>query len=468
MRFHFLASPVACEGEGCVEVLVCQQMELGPPDESGRRSPVALSCEPFRLTASTIIAAVGQQPDFSPFAVDPALTLNKWGYLEADPHTGMTAQARGLRRRRRGDRRRLGDRGHQRRQGGGEVHRRVPAGRAGARGPGGPDQAPGGVPGRAAQSVRAGACGLRSPGADADARARGASDELRPHRTGVHAPRRRSGKPAVAYGVTGRSWWPCRAASGLERRGRGQASASAGCRSITQPGSPLAWQARWSHWRGVLAISSSMPRSTDWWIVHTVGRLRVASLAEGAVGQPERAPAVDRGPSRAACPCPRVRRGTAATTLRVVCRRRGRYLGFARSRGPTVRRRRCISCSLYALGAGEADGQFGQHLVVAGRQGHGHRVGVGAEGQLRTSDRPLLVQFVRNDQTCLFELVEVNADGAVVHAEHRHQVFDREGGRGIRYLAEDGEPRILAERLADLEYLWTHLVHAFTCSLRFC
>jgi NADPH-dependent glutamate synthase beta subunit-like oxidoreductase len=92
VHFHFLASPVACEGEGCVEVLVCQQMELGPPDESGRRSPVAMACEPFRLTASTIIAAVGQQPDFAPFTVDPALTLNKWGYLDADAHTGMTAK----------------------------------------------------------------------------------------------------------------------------------------------------------------------------------------------------------------------------------------------------------------------------------------------------------------------------------------------------------------------------------------
>ncbi len=92
VQFHFLAAPLACEGEGCVEVLVCQQMELGPPDQSGRRSPVAVERDPFRLQASTVVAAVGQQPDFSPFTVDPALKLNKWGYLDADPHTGMTAK----------------------------------------------------------------------------------------------------------------------------------------------------------------------------------------------------------------------------------------------------------------------------------------------------------------------------------------------------------------------------------------
>ena len=54
--------------------LTCQQMELGPPDESGRRTPVPVACDPFHLEADTIIAAVGQQPDFSPFTIDPALT----------------------------------------------------------------------------------------------------------------------------------------------------------------------------------------------------------------------------------------------------------------------------------------------------------------------------------------------------------------------------------------------------------
>ena len=91
VEFHFLAAPVRCDGSVCVESLSCQPMELGPPDASGRRSPVAIDCAPFVLEADTIIAAVGQQPDFGPF-VDPALKMNKWGYLEIEPRTFMTTK----------------------------------------------------------------------------------------------------------------------------------------------------------------------------------------------------------------------------------------------------------------------------------------------------------------------------------------------------------------------------------------
>jgi len=92
VAFHFLAAPVSCEGDVCVLGLMCQQMELGPPDESGRRSPVPVACDPFHLEADTIIAAVGQQPDFSAFTTDQAVLANKWGYLEVDPHTFMTTK----------------------------------------------------------------------------------------------------------------------------------------------------------------------------------------------------------------------------------------------------------------------------------------------------------------------------------------------------------------------------------------
>ncbi len=75
-----------------MESLVCQQMELGEPDESGRRKPIPADMAPFVLQADSIIAAVGQQPDFEPFTVDQAIKLNRWGYMEADPHTLMTSK----------------------------------------------------------------------------------------------------------------------------------------------------------------------------------------------------------------------------------------------------------------------------------------------------------------------------------------------------------------------------------------
>ena len=92
VQFHFLSAPVSCEGDTCVQVLVCQEMELGPPDESGRCSPVATARPPYELQADMVIAAVGQRPDFSPFVADSAIRENKWGYLEVDPLTLATTK----------------------------------------------------------------------------------------------------------------------------------------------------------------------------------------------------------------------------------------------------------------------------------------------------------------------------------------------------------------------------------------
>jgi len=64
VRFVFLAAPQAIEGQGRVERMVCQRMELGAPDASGRRQPVPTG-ETFVLPVDTVIAAVGQQADLS-------------------------------------------------------------------------------------------------------------------------------------------------------------------------------------------------------------------------------------------------------------------------------------------------------------------------------------------------------------------------------------------------------------------
>ena len=92
VEFQFLTAPVSCQGDARVGALVCQQMELGEPDASGRRRPVPADVAPFVLAADSVIAAVGQQPDFSPFDGDEELTRNKWGFLLADPHTLATTK----------------------------------------------------------------------------------------------------------------------------------------------------------------------------------------------------------------------------------------------------------------------------------------------------------------------------------------------------------------------------------------
>jgi NADPH-dependent glutamate synthase beta subunit-like oxidoreductase len=92
VHFHYLAAPVECKGDASINGLVCQQMELGEPDESGRRKPVPTDMTPFVLAASSILAAVGQKPDFAPFTGDESIKLNKYGYVDCDPHTLMTSK----------------------------------------------------------------------------------------------------------------------------------------------------------------------------------------------------------------------------------------------------------------------------------------------------------------------------------------------------------------------------------------
>jgi len=64
VRVEFLVSPVRLErGENHRLVLVCQRMELGEPDESGRRRPVPVKGSDFAISCSTVIAAIGQSVD---------------------------------------------------------------------------------------------------------------------------------------------------------------------------------------------------------------------------------------------------------------------------------------------------------------------------------------------------------------------------------------------------------------------
>ncbi|WP_176013660.1 FAD-dependent oxidoreductase [Victivallis sp. Marseille-Q1083] len=60
VKFEFLVAPVKIHRSGHHLVLTCQRMELGEPDASGRRRPVAVAGSEFEVEADTIIAAIGQ------------------------------------------------------------------------------------------------------------------------------------------------------------------------------------------------------------------------------------------------------------------------------------------------------------------------------------------------------------------------------------------------------------------------
>jgi heterodisulfide reductase subunit A len=88
IAMHFLATPIRILGRnGRVVGMECVRMELGPPDESGRRRPIPIEGSEFTLDVDTVIISIGQQPDLSPLA---RMEATRWGTLAADPDTKAT------------------------------------------------------------------------------------------------------------------------------------------------------------------------------------------------------------------------------------------------------------------------------------------------------------------------------------------------------------------------------------------
>jgi glutamate synthase (NADPH/NADH) small chain len=67
-------------------------MELGEPDESGRRRPVPIEGSNFTLDVDLVVIAVGTGANPIITATIPNLELNKRGYIVADPETGLTSR----------------------------------------------------------------------------------------------------------------------------------------------------------------------------------------------------------------------------------------------------------------------------------------------------------------------------------------------------------------------------------------
>jgi heterodisulfide reductase subunit A-like polyferredoxin len=65
-------------------------MELGEPDESGRRRPVPIEGSEFTIEIDTLIPAIGQRPSTKFASKDSELNFTKWNTLEVDPNTMMT------------------------------------------------------------------------------------------------------------------------------------------------------------------------------------------------------------------------------------------------------------------------------------------------------------------------------------------------------------------------------------------
>jgi glutamate synthase (NADPH/NADH) small chain len=93
IEFHWLTNPVAIRGNsaGWVTGFVCQKMDLGEPDASGRRRPVPVPGSEFPMEIDTVIYALGTSANPIIAQTTPGLKVNKWGYIEVDERTGMTS-----------------------------------------------------------------------------------------------------------------------------------------------------------------------------------------------------------------------------------------------------------------------------------------------------------------------------------------------------------------------------------------
>ncbi|MFZ2445554.1 MAG: NAD(P)-binding protein [Syntrophobacteraceae bacterium] len=89
--FHFLTVPVKIGGEnGKVAYLECLRAELGEPDASGRRRPVPVEGSNFQIEADAVIAAIGQEPDLSPFAEKYPCEISRRNLLVTRPSGSRT------------------------------------------------------------------------------------------------------------------------------------------------------------------------------------------------------------------------------------------------------------------------------------------------------------------------------------------------------------------------------------------
>ena len=86
VKLDLLVSPLEFKGDenGWLKSVVCQRMELGEPDDSGRRRPVPIEGSEFETPIDVAIIAVGTESNPLIRQTTPDLPMNKWGYIEAD------------------------------------------------------------------------------------------------------------------------------------------------------------------------------------------------------------------------------------------------------------------------------------------------------------------------------------------------------------------------------------------------
>ncbi len=93
IKFHFLTTPTRFIGgdKGHVKAMECIQMELGEPDDSGRRRPIPIEGSEFIMEADLVVVAIGNSPNPLIPRTTPQLKVGRWGNIEVDWDTMATS-----------------------------------------------------------------------------------------------------------------------------------------------------------------------------------------------------------------------------------------------------------------------------------------------------------------------------------------------------------------------------------------
>ncbi len=96
IHFKFLTNPKRFIGndKGFVTGMECYEMELGEPDESGRRRPIVKPNSEFIMNVDEVVVALGTSPNPLIASTTPGLETTRHGTVVCDEKTGRTKKDR--------------------------------------------------------------------------------------------------------------------------------------------------------------------------------------------------------------------------------------------------------------------------------------------------------------------------------------------------------------------------------------
>ena len=94
IEFVLLTNPVQFFGDdnGRLTGMECLKMELGEPDESGRRRPLPIKGSEYKVDCDLVVVSVGAKANPLLTNATPEIGLNPWGNIVSDPATGKTTK----------------------------------------------------------------------------------------------------------------------------------------------------------------------------------------------------------------------------------------------------------------------------------------------------------------------------------------------------------------------------------------